>query len=126
MIPEKSRNNGKFYTVTTTENNRICSNVKLASSFRSRLKGLMFTKSIDKDEGLYITPCTSIHMFFMKFSIDAVFLDSNGVILEIYHDLKPWRLSRLHVAAHGVLELHKGVAREYGLEKNTKLEFYQN
>ncbi len=49
--------------------------VRLATSFWARFRGLMGSAPLDADEGLYL-PVNSIHMLFMRFPIDAVFVDS--------------------------------------------------
>ena len=74
-----------------TIGNKVFS-VEVANSFFSRLIGLMFKKSYDPDKALLITPCNSIHMFFMRFPITAVFVNSDGVITDFKKDLKEWRI----------------------------------
>jgi uncharacterized membrane protein (UPF0127 family) len=44
----------------------------------------------------------------MKFPIDAVFVDEKLKVVSIYHDLKPWRITRLHFKASSVIELPAG------------------
>jgi uncharacterized membrane protein (UPF0127 family) len=58
--------------------------------------------------GLLLSPCNSIHMFFMLFPIDAVFLDKNNKIMHIEENLMPWRISRYIPRARSVLELPSG------------------
>jgi uncharacterized membrane protein (UPF0127 family) len=87
-----------------------------ADSFFKRLKGLMFQKEPLHEEGLWIKPCNSIHMCFMNFSIDAVFLDKNGQIIKTVEGLKPWRLVKPVKYAYSVLELPLGTIAEYELK----------
>ncbi len=62
--------------------------VKVAKSFFSRFKGLMGgQKNLAKDQALVITKCNSIHTFFMKFDIDAVFVDEEYKVVEIIETL---------------------------------------
>ena len=79
----------------------------VAKNIFSRLKGLMFERKM-KGDGLLLDPCYSIHTFFMKFSIDAVFLDKEGKVVKILRDLKPWRMSWYYPGAKQVLELKAG------------------
>ena len=88
-----------------SKNTIIGSNINIANTFYKRLIGLMFKKSINKDEGLLISPCNSIHMFFMKFSIDVIFIDKNDKILYVLEDFKPWRISKIVLGSKYVLEL---------------------
>ncbi|MCY4524936.1 MAG: DUF192 domain-containing protein [Halobacteriovoraceae bacterium] len=81
--------------------------IHTAEDIFSRIKGLMFRKDITGD-GLLIRPCCSIHTFFMKFPIDAVFLDKSGKIIKILKNLRPWRISWFYPKANQVLELKAG------------------
>ena len=67
--------------------------VESADTFFSRLIGLMLKKSYDTDKALHITPCNSIHMFFMRFPITAVFVDKNGVITDFRKNLGVWQVA---------------------------------
>lgn len=82
--------------------------LKLAYKASERMVGLMFKDEMVGYDGLLIKPCNSIHTFFMKFSIDAIFLDKNFKIKKIYRNLKPWRMTRLVFGATQVLELQSG------------------
>jgi uncharacterized protein len=90
--------------------------VKLADSFFTRLKGLMFRKDPIKDEGLWIMPCNAVHMFFMKFPIDVVLLNKENEVVEIYHSLKPWRMTKPVKSAYSTLELPAGTVKQLGIE----------
>lgn len=77
-----------------------------------RLCGLLPRSSLAQGEGLWIRPTTSIHTFFMRFTIDVAFLDRSGKVLKIYSRMKPWRLSGLHFFAAGALEASEGALAE--------------
>jgi len=62
--------------------------VVVAQRFVPRLLGLMGRRSLKPETGLYLPRCSSIHMFFMRFPIDAVYLAGNEV-RKIVHGLKP-------------------------------------
>ncbi|NLK87886.1 MAG: DUF192 domain-containing protein [Clostridiaceae bacterium] len=100
----------------------LANKCELAASFFSRLKGLQFRRELPKGTGLLITPCDSIHMFFMRFPIDAIFIDSNNRIVYIEHNIKPWRISRVVKDARSVLELPSGTALSTGSEIGDILE----
>lgn len=90
-------------------NNKILSHdLRVASSFFSRLIGLMFKKEMKGYDGLLIKQCNSIHTFFMLFTIDAVFLNKNNEVIKVYRNLKPWRMTRIVWRASQVLELNAG------------------
>jgi uncharacterized membrane protein (UPF0127 family) len=84
------------------------------------MKGLLGRRGLDDGEGLLIRPTGSIHMFFMRFPIDAVFLDRELRILKIVPDLKPWRIAGKK-GAKQVLEMGAGEAARRGLEPGQQL-----
>jgi uncharacterized membrane protein (UPF0127 family) len=63
----------------------------VADTFLQRLLGLMFRRDLPEGQGLLITRCRSIHTLFMRFHIDAVFLDADGAIVRIVRDIPTWR-----------------------------------
>jgi uncharacterized protein len=91
--------------------------IKLADSFFTRLKGLMFRKDQLVEEGLWIFPCNSIHMCFMKFSIDAVFLTKEGRIVKMVENLQPWRFVKPIKDAYSVIELPVGTIEKLDLKQ---------
>ncbi|MGE5613250.1 MAG: DUF192 domain-containing protein [Bacillota bacterium] len=94
-----------------------------ARKFVSRLIGLQFRKNLPPGHGLLITPCKSIHTFFMRFPIDVVFIDGDNTVLHILEGIKPWRVSRVVWNSRGVLELPGGVVSATGTNVGDKLEF---
>ncbi|MGB2992989.1 MAG: DUF192 domain-containing protein [Paenisporosarcina sp.] len=83
-----------------------------AHTFWQRFKGLLFYKKPIVDEGLLITRCNSIHMFFMKFPIDAVFLDQSNTVVKVVSHVKPWSVISPVRSAHSTLELPSGTISE--------------
>lgn len=86
----------------------------IAQTFFSRIKGLLGRKELLENEAMLITSCNSIHMFFMLFAIDVVYMDKNGRILKIIENLQPWRISACW-GSKNVLEMPAGSARKAGL-----------
>jgi len=67
--------------------------IATAQTFFSRLRGLMFTSSLASKTGLLIRDCTSVHMAFMRYAIDVVYLDKGGRVCKCVPGLRPWRAS---------------------------------
>jgi uncharacterized protein len=86
----------------------------------ARMRGLLGRKSLPSGEGLLIRPTWSVHMFFMRFPIDAVFLDRDLVVLKVAGNLRPWRAAGRR-GSHSVLELTAGEADRRGLEPGDEL-----
>ena len=97
--------------------------VKIADKFFSRLLGLMFRKNLESNHGLLIVPCNSIHMLFMRFSIDAVYVDKNFVIKKIVKNLKPYIGFSICLNAYAVLEIVAGEADRLNYKVGQKLIF---
>src|SRR5262245_35985272 len=87
-----------------------------------RALGLMFRRRLEAGEGMWIVPCNGIHMFGMRFPIDAVFLDRQLRVVRAYADLRPWRVVPLVLRAHSVLELPVGTIAGLDLERGEPLE----
>lgn len=84
-----------------------------ARSFAARLGGLLALPPLRDDEALYLTPCSSVHTFFMPYAIDVAFLDRNGRVMKVV-TLAPWRAGACFGAA-GTLELRAGQAARRGI-----------
>ena len=91
------------------EHGRLICRCELADSFLTRLRGLLGRRGLATGEGLLIAPAPSVHTCFMRFAIDAVFLDADFRVLEVRPHLRPWRLAGARGARH-VLELRAGGA----------------
>lgn len=87
-----------------------------------RALGLMLRRELPAGEGMWITPCNGIHMFFMRFAIDAVFVDRQLRVVRVCAGLRPWRVVPLVLRAHSVLELPEGALGAPGLERGEQLE----
>lgn len=66
--------------------------VKTASTFKSRLFGLMCRK--EGEYGLLLYPCNSIHTCFMRYRLDVIFLSKQNTILSLKRNLKPFSFVR--------------------------------
>jgi uncharacterized membrane protein (UPF0127 family) len=84
--------------------------VTLASSLRDRTVGLLGRSGLEEGEGLWIERSPSIHMFFMRFAIDAVFVGADGRVVKVVPRLKPWRVVWWASGARDCLELPAGTA----------------
>ena len=61
----------------------VCARCELAETFWPKLRGLMGRASLPPDEGMLFRPAGSIHMFFMRFPIDAVFCDRDLRVVKV-------------------------------------------
>jgi uncharacterized protein len=92
----------------------------VADSPASRMRGLLGRSELKPGEGLLLRPASSIHTCFMRFPIDAVFLDGGLRVLGISDELRPWRAASRR-GARAVLELPAGESARRGLEVGERL-----
>ena len=84
--------------------------------------GLMFRRRLDPGRGMWIVPCNGIHMMFMNFAIDAVFLDHGDRVKKVYRKLPAWwGIVPLEWGAHSVLELPPGSTAGVDLQKGDRV-----
>lgn len=100
----------------------VASNARLANSFFLRLRGLLGSSPLQSGEGMYLIPCNAIHMFFMTFAIDAIFLDKENNVVGLEENLQPWKLSASYKNARGCLELPPGTIASTNTKLGDKLE----
>jgi len=96
-----------------TRNVELGRKVRLAASLMDRTIGLLMTARLSAGEGMYLSPCKSIHTFFMRYPIDTLFLDANGTVIR-QGTLRPWRMSGWQAQCRGVLELMEGTLSRTG------------
>lgn len=65
---------------------------EVAETMFERMRGLMGRKSLAPGKGMLIRRCNCIHTFFMRFPIDATFLDGQGKVVKVVRNIQPWRL----------------------------------
>lgn len=110
-----------FQVRNTTRNSVLATHLTLADTPQTRDKGLLGRNGLAPGEGLWIIPCQAIHMFFMRFSIDLVYIDRQKRVRKVKSEIAPWRISAC-LTAHSVLELPAGIIRETGTRRGDSLE----
>jgi uncharacterized protein len=77
----------------------------------TRMVGLLGRTTFDAGDGLVITPCWMIHTWFMRFPIDVLFIDRDGVVLRAIESLGPFRIASGSPRARTTIELPAGTLR---------------
>jgi uncharacterized membrane protein (UPF0127 family) len=109
-----------FRARNLTRDLALAARVQLADSFGARFMGLMGRSSLPAGSGLWLTGTSNIHMLFMRFPIDAVFLgrpsvDGTRRVVAVHPHLRPWTgVVWWARGADGCLELPAGTATESG------------
>ncbi len=112
-----------------TRGTKIADKVELANTFWKRFRGLMLRRKFKKGNAMLFefdhTGRFGIHMFFVRFPIDLVYLDSNFKVVETRAGIKPWKTYMPKAGANYLVELPKGtisrtktkIGDEFRLEK---------
>lgn len=105
-----------------TEELIACRVVK-AITFFDRFLGLIVRRKLKSKEGFLIEYCSSIHTFWMRYSIDTVFLDKNNRVVALYSDIRPFRVTPFIKNAFSVLELSSGTIMQTSLTVGDLIKF---
>ncbi len=108
------------FHLRTGEGRTVCERCARAESPFQRLRGLLGRRSLEPGEGILLRPAGSIHTAFMRFTIDAVFVDADGRVVRVVDSLPPWRAAGAK-GAKAVVELPAGAAAKAGLEPGARL-----
>jgi uncharacterized membrane protein (UPF0127 family) len=108
---------GRLAARNRTRDTVLATDVESADSLWAKFLGLMGRPALATGAGLWLPESNGIHMMFMRFPIDVVFLgrldlDGRRTVLAARENLPAWRgLVPLVRGAHGVLELPVGTIR---------------
>src|SRR5438552_7513195 len=98
----------------TTDGAVVCDRCEVPESAFGRMRGLLGRDGLEPDSGMLIDAAPSVHMFFMRFPIDVVFLDRDRKVVRVVERLRPWRVAGARRAA-AALELPAGAAAAAGV-----------
>lgn len=101
----------------------LASEVERPRTFWGRGLGLMFRRELAVGGAMWIDPCDGIHMFWMRFPIDALFLDRELRVVRVYRRLGLWRVVPFVWGARSVVELPAGALDGVDLPRGHRLEF---
>ena len=108
--------------LTKPDGTVVAQPLEVASNFIARGMGLMGRQRLPENGGLLIHDCNGIHMMFMRFPIDAVFVDKANVVLKTYERLLPWvGIVPLVWRADKVAELPVGTIRRHAIKPGDQL-----
>ncbi|MCF0226735.1 MAG: DUF192 domain-containing protein [Methanobrevibacter sp.] len=103
------------------KNKNNCKKIKLADSYLKRLKGLMFKKNIDYGLLIETKLGSSIHTYFMNFSIDIYFIKNNIVFEKT--TLAPWSFYKPKKEADYILEFK---SNDFKIKKGEEILITRN
>ena len=111
-----------------TRSTILCARLEDAGGISGQSRGLLGRTGLEPGQGMLfvrgrIEPFMWMHMFFMRFPIDIVFLDAGDTVIRINHRLNPWRVSSVVFSARRALEIAAGEAARSGTVVGDKVSF---
>jgi uncharacterized membrane protein (UPF0127 family) len=108
-----------WHHVRAPDGRSLLERMRFARGLASRTRGLLGRRALPAGEGLAFRE-KSIHMFFMRMSLDIVFCDAELRVVRVVHNLSPWRMAGCRQARY-VLEIGPGEAARLGLHEGMVL-----
>ncbi len=101
----------------------IAQDIIVADNPWSRMKGLLGRKSLSFDQALVLRPCNSVHMLFMQFAIDILFLNKENMVVGLVQELKPNHFSPVYFKAQSAIELPASTIKITNTQIGDQIEF---
>jgi uncharacterized membrane protein (UPF0127 family) len=106
----------------------LCARLENAGGVAGQSKGLLGRDGLEPGAGMLFensrfTPMMWMHMFFMRFAIDIVFLGRGDKVIRISRQLRPWRVSAMVFGARRALELEAGAAEKSSTQVGDQITF---
>lgn len=94
--------------INKTKDTVLAKETAVADTLFKRLKGLLGKNGLNPGEALVLKPCNSIHMLFMRFPIDAVFVDKQYRVVKAIPGIQPWQVTGVYFSSWICIELPVG------------------
>jgi len=108
--------------VLTADGTVVAREVAVADKFGSRLMGLMGRSKLHSEEGLWLVPCNSVQMFFMRTPLDIAYLDRQLRVVRCVPEMREWSARWWPVRhAYSALELAPGTLSRHRISEGDQL-----
>lgn len=105
----------------TTRQTDIAHHARVADTFWTRLRGLIGREPLAPGEGLVIVPCKGVHMWFMRFPIDVIYVGEGDRVVDVDENLQPWAIGRPRRESRYVIEVPAGMVAATGTRPGDRL-----
>jgi uncharacterized membrane protein (UPF0127 family) len=110
----------RIQRVVREDGSALCDRCFVADTPLTRMRGLLGRPPLQPGEGLLLRPASAIHTWFMRFPIDALFLNRDLVVTAVAEDIRPWRMLARR-RSRSVLELASGETQRRGIRSGERL-----
>lgn len=107
--------------LNTTRESVLGARVGIADTWWTRLRGFMRRPPPGQGEGLLLSPCRGVHMWWVRFPLDVILIDRHGRVVATYEELQPGRRTGYHLKAEYALEVPAGTIAATGTQLNDLL-----
>ena len=111
MTTSSSFHQPQIRVTNVTRDRLLVTDGQVADGSLTRLRGLIGRRSLEPGQGLLIVPCHSIHMFFMAFPIDVLYVSAELEVIGIDHAIRPWRIGKPRPRSRFVVETPAGTTK---------------
>ena len=102
----------RLATLTNVTTDEVLSTtVRYAATAAERLVGALRERALAPGDGIWLEPCSAIHTFGMRATIDVILLDARRTVLALRPGIKPNRPLVGHRRARAVVEMGAGFLR---------------
>jgi len=98
---------------------------KVTQTAWERLRGLLAYPRLDDNQALLITPCSSVHMFGMRYPLDIAYLNKAGEVIKTVASLRPLAISMCW-GASATLEMPVNALSKHNIQKGDVLTWERN
>ena len=121
-------NQSTVRAINQTRGTVLCARLENAGGLAGQGRGLLGRDGLEPGTGMLFengrfTPFMWMHMFFMRFAIDIVFLGRGNTVIRINRRLKPWRMSSVVFGARTALELNAGASDDSSTQVGDQILF---
>lgn len=109
--------------VNETRQSIIGGQIHLADTVLGRMRGFLLRRRPEAGEGIFLTPCKGVHMYWMRFPLDVLFVDSHGTVLAVHENLQPGRRTPVYRSAQYAIELPVGTVAASGTHAGDRLSW---
>ena len=100
----------RWQVINNDTGTRVVTDLQIADRLWARVLGLQLRSQLPMGSGLLLVPCASVHTFLVRFSIDVIFLNKLGGVIEVRRQVRPWRIIRKVHGVYATLEVPYGGA----------------